>query len=116
MTLEEFDKFNFEKPNIQDSVIISFGKFNGLDEVHKVDKKLFEAIPKDIGCYDGHEVNMDDTDGRLFAYGRNAEQLFKSMKPILNEFDFLNDAVVYLEFFNNNKFVSKLEFKLDKEN
>lgn len=28
--------------------------------------KLFKTIPEDIGCFDGHEVNMDDTDGRLF--------------------------------------------------
>jgi len=54
MTLEEFDKLNFEKSDLQDSVVISFGKFNGLDEIHKVDMKLFETIPEDIGYFDGH--------------------------------------------------------------
>ena len=116
MTLEEFDNLNFARPDVQDSVIISFGKFNGLDEIHKVDTKLFENIPEDIGYYDGHEVNMDDTDGRFFAYGRNAEALFKAIKPILNEFEFLNNADVYLEFTKNDKIVSELEFKLNQEN
>ncbi|RLD29160.1 MAG: hypothetical protein DRI75_04390 [Bacteroidetes bacterium] len=78
MTLEELEKLNFENPDVQDSVIISFGKFNGLDEIHKVDMKLLEDIHEDIGYYDGHEVNMDDTDGRFFAYGNNAEKLFKN--------------------------------------
>ncbi len=116
MTLEEFDKLNFEKSDLQDSVVISFGKFNGLDEIHKVDTKLFETIPEDIGYFDGHEVIMDDTDGRLFAYGKNAEVLFKTMQPILNEFEFLNDADVCLEFTKNDKIVSELEFKLNKKN
>ncbi len=115
MTLEELDKLNFEKPDVQDSVIISFGKFNGLDEIHKVDMKLFKAIPKNIGYYDGHEVNMDDTDGRFFAYGSNAEKLFKTMEPILNEYDFLNEARVYLCFNKEDETRSELEFIMNKE-
>jgi hypothetical protein len=115
MTLDELDELNFEKPDVLDNVIISFGKFNGLDEIHKVDMKLFEAIPEDIGYYDGHEVNMDDTDGRFFAYGNNAEKLFKTIHPILSEFEFLDDAYVYLEFTKNDKIVSELEFKLNIE-
>ena len=115
MTLEELNLLNSEKPKLQDEVIISFGRFNGIDEIHKVDIKLFEQIPEDIGIYDGHEVNMDDTDGRLFAYGKNAEALFKVMKPLLNEFKFLKDADVYLEFTENGEVVSDLEFKMDQE-
>lgn len=113
MTLEEFNNFNFNKPDAQDTVIISFGKFDELDEIHKVDMKLFETIPKDVGSYDGHEVNMDNTDGRLFAYGNNAEKLFKTMQPILNEFEFLNNADVYLFFNKNGKPISELEFKIN---
>lgn len=50
-----------------------------------------------------------------FTYGNNVEVLFKIMQPILNEFEFLNDADVYLEFTKNNKIVSELEFKLNKK-
>ncbi len=114
MTLKELDKLNFEKPDVQDSVIISFGKFNGLNEIHKVDMKLFDAITKDIGYYDGHEVNMDDSHGTLFAYGNNAEKLFKAMQPILNEFEFLNEAEVYLCFNKEDETCSELEFIMNK--
>jgi hypothetical protein len=115
MTLEELHLQNMESPKLQDTVIISFGRFNGIDEIHKVDAKLFEQIPKELGIYDGHEVNMDDTDGRLFAYGKNAETLFKVMKPLLNEFDFLKDADVYLKFTKDGETVSDLEFKMNHE-
>lgn len=115
MTLEELNLLNFDKHKLQDTVIISFGRFNGIDEIHKVDIRLFENIPEEIGLYDGHEVNMDDTDGRLFAYGKNAEALFKVMKPLLSEFEFLKDANVYLEFTENGEVVSDMEFKMNQE-
>ena len=34
------------------------------------------------------------------------------MKPILDEFDFLKNAEVYLSFTVNNKIVRNIEFKL----
>lgn len=116
MTLLEFDELNFERPDVQDSVIISFGKFNGLDEIHELDMKFFESIPKEIGRYDGHEIAMDDSHGTLFAYGNNAEKLFKTMQPILNEFDFLNEARVYLCFNKDDESISELEFIMNQEN
>lgn len=98
----------------RDEVIISFGPFDGLDEIHRVDVMMFDNIPEDIGSYDGHEINMDDTDGRLFAYGRNAEELFKLMKPMLLQFDFLQKAMVYLRFNKEDGTHTELEFKLDE--
>lgn len=82
----------------RDVVIIQFGRFNGLDEIQKLDESLYEHIPEQIGRHDGHEVAMDDSHGTLFTYGENAETLFKTMRPILSEFDFLNGASVHLEF------------------
>ncbi|EGV42777.1 hypothetical protein BZARG_2994 [Bizionia argentinensis JUB59] len=113
MTFEELENIGFDNHIKQDSVIISFGKFESLDDIHKVDEILFEKIPEDIGFYDGHEINMDDTDGRFFAYGSNAEKLFKVIQPLLTEFEFLKDAEAYLEFIENNKVVSELELKLN---
>ena len=98
----------------RDEVIISFGPFDGLDEIHRVDAMMFENIPEEVGGYDGHEVNMDDTDGRLFAYGRNAEELFKLMKPMLQQFDFLQKAMVYLRFNKEDGSHSELEFRLEE--
>lgn len=113
MNIEDLDRFSTDLYTGQDEVIISFGAFEGIDEIHKLDLLLFEKIPTEIGRYDGHEVNMDDTDGRLFAYGKNAEALFKVMQPILNDFEFLYDAQVYLRFVNEGKEDSELEFNLN---
>lgn len=98
----------------KDEVIISFGPFNDLDQIHHVDEMLYNYIPKEVGNYDGHEVNMDDTDGRLFAYGKNAEELFKMMMPILKKFDFLQKAYVSLRFYKENGNYTELEFKLNQ--
>lgn len=98
----------------RDEVIVSFGPFAGLDVIHQVDALMFDNIPEDIGNYDGHEINMDDTDGRLFAYGRNAEELFKLMQPMLLQFDFLQKAMVYLRFNKEDGSYSELEFNLSQ--
>lgn len=112
MTSEELFLFDKKISEYRDEVIISFGPFQGLDEIHQVDMMMFEKIPEDIGRYDGHEVNDEDTDGNLFAFGRNAEELFKTMKPMLLQFDLLQDAMVYLRFNKEDGTFSELEFEL----
>lgn len=114
MNFEDLEKLKFEEPELKDCVIISFGQFSDLDDIHAVDMRLFNEIPVKIGSHDGHEVNMDNTDGRFFTYGNNAEELFKVMKPILCEFEFLKTADVYLRFTENRKEVQHLEFKLNQ--
>lgn len=114
MTSEELFQIDKKISQNGDEVIVSFGAFDGLDEIHRVDALMFDNISEDIGRYDGHEVNMEDTDGRLFAYGINAEELFKLMKPILLQFDFLRKAMVYLRFNNEDGTHSELEFRLEE--
>lgn len=97
----------------KDSVIINFGRFDGLDEIHRLDMKLYEGISKEIGSHDGHEVAMDDSHGTLFTYGKNAETLFKAMQPILNEFDFLEGAKVHLSFNQRSDKPLELEFNFE---
>lgn len=114
MTSEELFQLDKKISENGDQVIVSFGPFDGLDEIHRLSLLMFNNISEDIGRYDGHEVNLDDTDGRLFAYGRNAEELFKLMKPILLQFNFLEKAMVYLRFNNDDGTHSELEFRLDE--
>ena len=99
----------------EDSVIIEFGEFDGLDIIHEIDVKLINLIPESIGRYDMHEVAMDDSHGRFFTYGKNAEKLFKIMLPVLKEYDFLQKATVYLNFVDGDK-ERDLEFKLSSIN
>lgn len=96
----------------KDSVVVSFGAFDGLEEIHAVDVRLFKEIPKEIGEHDGHAVNIDDTEGQFYTYGANAEDLFKVMKPILKDFKFLKESIIYLRFAKDGKQVKDLEFKL----
>ncbi len=107
----DLEKIDFDTIKKEDSVIIEFGEFKGLDIIHEIDTRLINVIPKEIGRHDMHEVAMDDSHGRFFVYGKNAEELFKKMIPILKEYDFLQNATVYLNFVNGNK-ERDLEFKL----
>ncbi|MCX7548322.1 hypothetical protein OS188_10205 [Xanthomarina sp. F1114] len=112
MNSEELFLFDKKISENRDEVIVSFGPFKSLKNIHEVDMMLFEKIPEDIGSYDGHEVNDNNTDGRLFAFGKNAEDLFKIMKPMLLKFDFLQNANVYLRFNKEDGSYSELELKL----
>lgn len=114
MTSEELFRLDEKISKYGDEVIVSFGAFAGLEEIHQVDALMFKNIPEDVGRYDGHEVNMDDTDGRLFAYGRNAEELFKLMQPMLRQFDFLQKAMVYLRFNKKDGSFTELEFNISQ--
>ena len=111
MKLLDIEKLNFDSIKKEDSIIIEFGAFSGLDVIHEIDSKLIELIPKQIGRHDMHEIAMDGSHGRFFTYGKNAEKLFKKMLPILKEYDFLHNANVYLNFVEENK-ERDLEVKL----
>ena len=108
--LENTDELQAHELEPKDAVIIQFGPFNGLDEIRELDERLFQGIPDHIGQHDGHEVAVDDSHGTLFTYGQNAEILFKTMQPILSDFDFLNGASVYLEFKVGKKEPLEIEF------
>lgn len=72
-----------------DSVVISFSGFNGLDEIRALDIKPYQEIPDSMGRHDGHLVTLeDDSEGQFFTYENNAEELFKVLKPLLDDFYF----------------------------
>ena len=111
MKLLNIEELHFNKTEKKDSVIIEFGKFKGLDIIQEVNAKLMYIIPVEIGNHDMHEIAMDDSHGRFFSYGNNAEELFKCMLPVLKAYDFLKDAIVHLNFVGGDK-ERDLEFKL----
>lgn len=111
MKLLNIDELNFKQTKKKDSVIIEFGKFDSLDIIHEVDAKIMRIIPVELGNHDMHEIALDDSHGRFFTYGTNAEALFKCMLPVLKEYDFLKEAMVHLNFAEGDK-ESDLEFKL----
>jgi hypothetical protein len=82
------------------SVIISFEYGNAdWDPFYDWEDELRELLSENpIGEWDGHALNDDDTDGILFLYGRNAEELFKLVKPVLEKADFMKTATALLTF------------------
>lgn len=69
-----------------------------------------------VGRYDGHEINVDNTDGTLFFYGKNAEALYKYIQPELLKYDFLLGAEVYLRFGGMDNDALDLTFELEPIN
>lgn len=82
------------------AVIVEFLYYKDeLDELHELDHKLDKIIKeRGVGYYDGHEINLDMSDGTLYMYGPKAEELFKAVKPVLEETDFTKTAIARLRF------------------
>ena len=96
------------------SVIIHFNYgLDELDALHDLDRALDRVIKKEkVGVYDYHETAMDDTDGRLFMYGPNAEILFKAVKPTLDATDFMKGAIAILRFGPSGQISPEIEIVL----
>ena len=78
------------------AVIIHFkyGSTN-LKHLHKMEDKLEKAIKKaKAGEYDGHEIAVDGSDGFLYMYGPDADNLFSVVESILKKTDFMAGAEV----------------------
>jgi len=75
----------YQPDKLKQAVIVRFDYgLDGLDPLHNLESELIQVIAeKGVGEYDGHEIAMDDSDGILFMYGRNAEALFKAVLPTL---------------------------------
>lgn len=104
-------------PKFTHSIIIEFQYgIDSLDPLHGLGDKMAYALDQsDLGYYDGHEIAMDDSDGRYFLYGINAEQMYKVIEPLLFEVDWMEGAEVAL-FFGNEDYdqVKKIEFVLER--
>lgn len=85
---------------VEQAVIVTFNYgLKTLKPLHDLEKKLESIIEeKNIGEYDGHEIAVDYSDGLLYMYGPDAEKLFDTIKPTLEDTDFLKGADVKLRF------------------
>lgn len=96
------------------SVIVHFQyRINKLEPLHNLEKELEQIIEKEgVGEYDGHEIAMDYSDGFLYMYGKNADDLFNSVKPTLENSDFMKGAIVTLRFGQPEDGVREIVVKL----
>jgi hypothetical protein len=58
---------------------------------------------------------MDLSDGSIYMYGPNAEELFKAVKPTLESTDFMKGAIAVLRFgpVHNNSSEIEIEIGID---
>jgi hypothetical protein len=98
------------------SVIIYFNYFReSLDPLHDLAIKLEKVIAEEgVGVYDGHETAMDDSHGFLYMYGPNAEELFKVVKPILEQTDFTRGALATLRFGGAGTGAKEIDIEIEK--
>ena len=115
-----FDKI-FRKPDepklkSEHSVIVHFTYFKeDLNPLHEFEKMLDDVIAQaGVGEYDGHEIAMDLSDGFLYMYGPNAEDLFKVIKPYLEKNDFTRGSLAVLRFGGPGTGAKELEIEIEK--
>jgi hypothetical protein len=102
LNIDKISEFSSESGSFENehSVIIYFNYgLSELDALYDLDIELDRVIKKEkVGVYDYHEITMNDSDGSLYMYGANAENLFKAVKPILDKTEFIRGAVAVLRF------------------
>lgn len=111
--LEDMDGMTSDFEN-QHCVIIHFIYLKEeLDELHDLDNKLDTVIKeKGVGRYDWHEINLDMTDGTLYMYGPNAEELFEAVRPTLEQTAFTKGAWAVLRFGGARSDVKQIEIQI----
>jgi hypothetical protein len=111
-----FGQSSKRKTTGEHSVIVHFTYYkDDLDPLHALEVKLRKIVEeKGVGKYDGHEIAMDMSDGFLYMYGPNAENLFKEVKPILELTDFTKGALANLRFGGPGSGAKQIEIEIEK--
>ncbi len=83
-----------ETRDLSQALIVNFKYgLETTDEFHAMDGALFDHFGEEGPMmYDGHEIAVDLSDGTLFFYGPDANELLKAATPLMQEFDFLIGA------------------------
>lgn len=82
------------------AVIIKFDYGStDLEPLFELEEQL-EAVLEDgeHGEYDGNEIAVDGSDGFLYLYGSDAENLYNAIKPILLASTAIKNAVATLRY------------------
>ena len=100
---------------VEHAVIVSFG-YGGstdLEPLFALEQELESVIATaGVGEYDGNEVAVDGSDGTLYMYGPNADNLFAVVKPALASCPFMKGAVVKLRYGPPGEGVPEREVRL----
>ncbi|MBL7903236.1 MAG: hypothetical protein JNK73_14655 [Bacteroidia bacterium] len=101
-------------PESEHCVIIRFDYgLDSLQPLHDLEIELDSTLKQNgHGDCDGHEIAEDLSDGILYLYGENAETIFKTVKPILEDCSFLRNSRALLRFGPPEDGVKEIELSL----
>ena len=66
-----------------------------------------------LGEYDGHEMNIDNSDGSFYLYGPDAKKLYEVIRKIIEGTPFMEGANVMLRFGPPEARVKEISFILN---
>jgi len=99
----------------EQAVIIEFNY--GLDEdepFYDLSDKLRTLVDgSGLGEYDGHEINMDNSDGSFYLYGPDAKMLYELIRNTIEKTPFMEGANIILRFGPPEKGVKEISFILN---
>ena len=95
-------------------VIVHFNYgLESMDQLYNLRDKLETVLEgSKVGEYDGHEIATDLSDGFLYLYGPNAEDLYKIIQPTIETTDFMKGASVRMRFGPPEDGVKEIEIKV----
>src|ERR1700759_2954820 len=82
----------------EQGVIIEFNYGLEQDEpFYELSEKLRVLVDKSgLGYYDGHEMNLDNSDGSFYLYGPDAKKLYEAVKKTIEQTPFMTGANITL--------------------
>ena len=96
-------------------VIITFNY--GLEE----DEPFYELVEKlivlvdesGLGYYDGHEMNLDNSDGSFYLYGPDAKKLYEVVRSTIEQKPFMAGANITLRLGPPEDGIKTVSFNLN---
>ncbi|MCJ7723517.1 MAG: hypothetical protein MUP03_05235 [Anaerolineales bacterium] len=98
----------------QHAVIVHFqyGKTD-LHPIFEIEDQLEAAIANAVvGEFDGNEIATDGSDGFLYMYGPDGDNLFAIVRPILEASEFLKGAIVKIRYGSPRSGAKEIELKI----
>ncbi len=94
-----FGKRTGERPS-EHAVIVHFSYGStDLQPIFDLGARLEAAIvDASAGEFDGNEVASDGSDGYLYMYGPDGDQLFAAVRPVLESCEFMHGAHVKVRY------------------
>ena len=96
-------------------VIIYFSYGYEEDEpFYELVEKLVQLVNNSgLGYYDGHEMNLDNSDGSFYMYGADAKKLYDVIKDTIEKTPFMAGANVNLRLGPPQEGVKIVSFNLN---